>query len=239
MADLSTYQDVIDMVREITQDGDSGYRLISEEHMDIWANECMFEMAEHAEYRDEQVESTLTPGSASISIGGDAIGIWRVEIDDESIYPTTTRDLYQLSRTWQAQTGYPRWYYMDSLRQVGSDNLFLELWPIPSAADDLRVSYTLPGDVLDSGSATEFVMLPLWCVHNLAWGILSKFYAAETRMQNRKAAEFYGIMYEEAKTRLRARSYSKLDLSAQWGAGRKGVPQTDLRQLMPSDGFPV
>jgi len=241
MAELSTYSDVIDFVREIIQDGDSNYRVVSDDDLDIWANETMRELGEYAEYIDgEDTAPAATVASGGvISVEGDPYGVWRVEIEDEAIHPTTSRELYKQSRTWQAQTGRPRWYYRDSVDSYLSDDLKLHLWPLPNATYTIRVITTVPADDLDSASGTDYVMLPLWAVPVLAWGVLSKFYGAETRMVNRGAASLFQMMYDDGMVRLRARSYSRLQRQAFWGGGRKDVVGGDLRQLMPADGFPV
>ncbi len=241
MAELSTYADVTSFVREIIQDGDSNYRVVSDDDLDIWANEVMRELGEYAEYIDgEDVAPAATvAGGGNISIEGDPYGVWRVEIEDEAIPPTTSRELYGMSRTYQQQTGRPRYYYRDGVSNYLSDELELKLWPIPNATYTLRVFTTVPAEDLDSASGTNLVQLPLWAVPVLAWGMLSKFYSAETRMSNRGASAVFGLMYNDGMVRLRVRSYSRLQRKAAWGGGRKSRVGGDLSQLMPADGFPT
>ena len=241
MADLSTYSDIVDAARGLIQDSASDSRLATVAQMDIWANMALYEMAEYAEYIDAYDTEALTGGESQVEIQGDPLGVWRVEIDDEAIYPTTTRDLYRNSRTWQAQTGRPRWYYMDSLRDMQDDDIKLGLWPKVSGSYTLRVTSTVPADELSGTDATGLakrVMLPLWATQGLLWGILYRFYESETRMQNMGASQFYKLMYDDVLVRLRARSFARLNRSASWGEGRKGAPGGDIRQLMPSTGFP-
>jgi hypothetical protein len=238
--DVSSYGDVTAIVRGLVNDDAASSRLITDTQMDLWANTCLYEIAEHSEYR-EVVETDVTVSGTGIwSVEGDPLGIFRVEIDDEKIYPINSRELYRLSRTWQEQTGLPRWYRMDNMRNMESDDLRFELWPTPNAVYDIRIYSTVAADEVDSTTPNEFVMLPRWAVHGLAWGILSKFYESESRMQNLGAAQVYKVMYDQVIDRIKVRSYARLsrDESA-WGAGRKNVVYSDLHQLMPADGFPT
>jgi len=72
------------------------------------------------------------------------------------------------------------------------------------------------------------------------WGILSKFYESESRMQNLKAAKFYRMLFEDMMTRLRVRSYSRLNLQKAYGQGRDTrFPSGDFRLLIPDAGIPI
>jgi len=239
MAELSTYSDIVTLVYSLIQDSATSRRLATTDQIDIWANSRLSEMAEHAEYIDEvATDAGDLTGTTTYTITGTGglMSLWRVEIDDEYIDPTTTRELYQSSRTWQAQTGKPRWYYLDSMNI--DDDIRFGLWPTPSADYDLRAIYTTAADTLDYVSLTDKVMLPIWALSGLVWGILASFYRSESRMQNDATADFYEIMYNDTVTRLRARSYARLNRSKAWGEGRGRKTSGDLRQLLPSSGFP-
>ncbi len=218
-------------------------RLMTTTQLDNWANAVLSELAEHAEYLDEVVVGSTVSGTAKYNVGGggggDALSIWRVEIDDEYIDPTTTKELYGSSRTYQAQTGRPRWYYLDSLRLSTVDDTTVGLWPVPNAVYDLRITLTTAPDALTTALSGNPVMLPLWATPGLLWGILSKFYESESRMQNLKASSFYRMMFDDVMTRLRARSYSRVTRSKAYGEGRGRKTSGDLRQLLPADGFPT
>jgi len=241
MADLSTYGDVVGLFYGLIQDSATSQRLATTDQVGIWANSAMSEMAENAEYVDYVVEPTDIPDitgieTLTITHEGDLMGLWRVEIEDEYIDPTTTGELYGSSRTWQAQTGYPRWYYLDSLR--AGDGMTVGLWPKPASDYDLRLIFTVSGDVLDYATPDERVMLPLWATPGLLWGILYRFYDSESRMQNTKAAQFYKMMYDDMLVRLRARSYARINRFKAYGSARGRKTSGDLRQLLPADGFP-
>ena len=241
MADLSTYGDVVHTVYGMIQDSATNRRLATTDQIDIWANSCLAEMAEHSEYITATMETTLTTGQgASISVtdGNGVMGLVRVEIDDEFIPPTNTRALYSGSRTWQEQTGEPRFYYTDSMRGYTADGLKFGVWPLAGGSYDLRVVYTVVADELSYANSTDKVMLPLWAVPGLVWGILSKFYESESRMQNFDTARFYRMLFVDTMTRLRVRSYSALNRRKAYGEGRTRMSRDDFRQLMPADGFP-
>ena len=236
---MRTYQEIMDVVRELTSDPVGDSRLITDTQMDLWANMCLHEMVEHSEFLEtEETANTTGGGTGAVAITGDPIRVLRVEIEDEAIYPTTTRDLYKLSRTWQAQTGRPRWYYMDSLRDYQSDYLYLNLWPLPNAVYSVRAVVSQAPKELDSTIPTNNVEVPLWATPGLVWGILYRFYEAETRMQSNQASQLFKMMYEDVVDRLKVRSYSKLGRSKAWGSGRRSMPSGDFQELMPSDGFP-
>jgi hypothetical protein len=243
MAYLSTYGDVVDMFYDLIKDSATSQRLATTDQVDVWANAAMSELAEHAEYIDYVVDTvetgTIITGIASISVGsteGDLMGLWRVEIDDDAIYPTTTRELYKSSRTWQAQTGEPRWYYLDSMRD--DDDITVGLWPKPSSNYGLRMIFTTTGDDLDYANKDERVMLPLWAVPGLLWGIMHRFYESESHMQNLKAGQFYKLVYNDFVERVKARSYSRLNRFKAYGEGRGRKVSGDIRNLVPADGFP-
>jgi hypothetical protein len=213
--------------------------------MDLWANTSLSELGEHAEYIDSGNSTTTTLGAgigASISLGsaGGYLGVWRVEIDDEAIYPITTERLYRDNREWQTQRGEPQFYYMDSMATISTnDSINMGVWPLSSGGYKLRVISTVTADVLETASATDKVMLPLWAVPGLVWGILSNFYDSESRMQNPQVSAFYRRLFEDVMTRLKVRSFSRMKFSKAWGEGPARRSIWDASRLFPEDGVPV
>ena len=240
MASLSTYGDVVDFVRSIIKDPSASSRLASAGQMEIWANSAMAEISEHAEYIDYVLETNTSAGTSTVTFAGDPLplDLWRVEIDDKVIYPITTRKLYQSSRTWQTQTGTPRWYYLDSMRTLTNPGVKFGLWPKANGAYKITAFYKVIADELDSDAPTDKVMLPLWAVPGLAWGILSRFYESESRMQNLKTAQFYRTLFEHTMERVRARSFSRQGSWDAYGKGRTRKIPDDFRNLLPAAGFP-
>lgn len=236
MADLSTYSDVIDLVRGLIADSSANSRLATNDQIDIWANSSLAEMTEHAEHIDAvQTVTPMNSGVSKVTLSGGVLGVWRVEIEDEFIDPTTTAILNRSSRKWEQKTGQPRWYYLDSLMVSTTDNYTFGLWPKTSGSYDLRVIYTILPDELTYADRTDKVMLPLWAVPGLVWGILTKFYASESRMQSMKASKFYEIMYNDMVSRLRARSFSRMPGYKAYGEGQSRTTKGSFWELLPSD----
>ena len=239
--DLATYQDVADLVYGLINDNETSQRLMTTSQFEIWCNSALSELSEHAEFVDIESTRTLEIGVGEYAVnGGDAevLNVWRYEIEDEYIDPTTTGKLYKSSRTWQEQSGQPRWYYMDSLRVNTSASVGFGLWPKPNAAYVLRTISTQTPAFVDYANIADKVMLPLWCTQSLVWGVLALFYSSESRLQNTDASKFYRMLFDECMTRLRARSYARLNRSKAYGSGSTKTITGDIRNLLPADGFP-
>jgi len=239
VVDISTWQNVFDLVYATIRDNETDQVLVTKAQIGSWADQCLYEMAEQAMFLDLLVEWNATVDSAEYelnSTGAGTLGLWRMEVDDEVIWPTTRRDLYRDNREWQTRTGQPRWYYLDGLQSdATATGLVVGLHPVPNSTISLRAYLSVVPDAYDSTKMSNRVKLPRWAVPGLVWGILAMVYSAENRIQNDRTAALYRMMYEDTIDRLKVRSFSRSIVSSAYGEGTRKAGMLSWRNLVPSD----
>lgn len=241
MLAVSTWQDVMDLFYAIVQDTEAAQSYFTTARLESWANQCLWEMAEHAQPIDKVIEWTATPGTAAYEInsaGHGSLAVLRVEVDDEQIQPTTVEQLWKGNRDWQQTTGLPRWYYRDRLDEFDTEGIVLRLWPAPDAANDIRAVVAAVPDAVDNDAMGNVVHLPLWAIPGLLWGMLATAYSSETRRQNHGTAAHFRAMYYDVIDRMKGRSAGKLKAQLIYGNGPTGKRGPDWLGLLPPDGIP-
>ncbi len=175
-----------------------------------WAYECLREVAARTHLYDYKMENSGTGGAATVIFGtGSIYGVWRVEIDDEVIYPITAEKLRANDRAWESRSGTARRYVLDEY-QTDLDTYTLRLYEIPAADYDVTVyAYGVPALMSDT-NPTYNVHLPEWFAYSLVWGMLAKAYSADTQMRNEQIAAFFRGLWDDAVMRLRVRSFGRL-----------------------------
>jgi len=240
MINLSSWQDIMDAAFATIGDSEAKQTWVTTDQLESWANQCLWEIAEHSEPVDKVIEWSATIGSAEYEInstGHGTLGLSRVEIDGEAILPTTTDRLQESNQEWRTVTGEPQLYYRDGLAGISDDGLVFGLHPVPDAENDVRAIITVVPDAVDNDSMTDRIMLPLWAVPGLLWGILAIAYSAETRLQNLKTARVFRLLYDDMLGRLKGRSYSRLNRDSVYGYGPITKPRPGYLSLWPTDGI--
>lgn len=241
MLAVSTWQDIVDMFYAAVQDTEASQTWFTKARLESWANECLWEMAEHANPINKVIEWTATPGTSGYEVnsaGHGTLALLRVEIDDEQIPPITVDKLWSKNSNWQQTTGLPRWYYRDYQDEFDTTGLVVQLWPTPDAANDVRVIVSAVPDAVDNDAMDSVIHLPLWAVPGILWGMLASAYTSESRRQNLGTAAHYRRMYYDVIDRLKARSAAKLREQLVYGAGDVGRRGPDWLGLLPPDGIP-
>jgi hypothetical protein len=240
---VSSWQDVLDTFYGIVKDTEAAQTWLTTTQAEAWANQCLAELAEYTLPVDKAIVWAATAGEPQYALnttGSGTLEVKLVEVNDEAIPRTTQRELWASSPTWQEHTGQPRFYYTDGLNGFDSEGLDIAFWPTPETTDSLRVTLAVVPDAVDNAAMTNPVMLPLWAVPGLLWGMLSVAYKAETRLQNLSTAQLFRTMFEDVMERLRMRSYDRVPVRVVFGGGGhgKGYADNDFRRLIPTAGVP-
>ncbi|HUV62945.1 MAG TPA: hypothetical protein VMW24_03550 [Sedimentisphaerales bacterium] len=208
---METWQDIKDFFFPAMQDTETSQTFFTTTQAVNWANGALWEMAQHAEYLDVIQEQNTVDGTSAYSVGPAGefpYAIWRVEIDDEAIRPTTADAFRRSDRTWESNSGKPRFYYTDLFTNASTYRLGL-YWE-PNGVYELRTySYGVPAQVAEDAD-TDKLQVPQWAIYGVLWYMLSEAYSAETRRQNPETAGFYRRLYDDMLDRLRARSNNRL-----------------------------
>ncbi len=210
---METWQDVKDFFFPALQDTETGQRFFTTTQALAWANAGLWELGQHAQYYDLVETQNTADADAAYFYGPDGLppyGLWRVEIDDEAIRPTTIEMVTGLDRTWESRTGQPGFYYLnDSLEAM--DHSQISLWEKPDGIYELRTyAYGVPAQVSDSAD-TDSLQVPQWAIYGVLWYMLSEAFLADTRRQSLDASGFYRMLYDDTLERLQDRANSRLN----------------------------
>ncbi len=243
MDNLSTWQDVLDAFYAITGDTQSGGVWFSAATVESWANQILAEIGEHCDLIEKRISTVTTAGYAEYTFnttGSTTYAVKRVEVDDEKMLPTNKARIAQHDRSWETNTGTPKWFYCDGLTAFDSNGITVGLWPVPGTSDvSLLAVLSVAPESVDNDLGTSEVLLPLWAVPGLLWGMLAMAYSAETRLRNLKTAQVFRLMYDDVLERLRSRSFSKLPRSVAFAGQPSRGHGPGWMQHFPADGFEV
>lgn len=171
------------------------------------AKSCLREIGDRTHCYDMVTSGSLQIGTPVVGTSG--YGVWRVEVDDHVVRPITSDKLRHTDPFWETRSGEPWFYLIDEFSTTPSA-LNIRLYEIPDDDYTYRIyTYGEPSEPSDS-VPTNLIHLPEWFAYALVWGMLAKIYGADTPMRNEEIASFYGMLFEDAVMRLRARSFSRL-----------------------------
>lgn len=243
MENLSTWQDVLDAFYGIAGDTQAGGAWFPAATVESWANQVLVEMGEHCDIIEKVIDTVTVAGTAEYTFnttGHATFGVRRVEVDNEKMIPTDKQRLFRENRSWSTVSGQPKWYYRDGLNDFDEVGLPVALWPNPGTSDVLlRAVLSVAPDAVDNDAGTSEVLVPLWAVPGLLWGMLETAYSAETRLRNLKTAQVFRTMYNDVVNRLRSRSFGRLPRSVAYASRPDRGHGLDWRQRFPADGFEV
>lgn len=219
---METWQDIKDFFFDAVQDRETSQAFFTTTQAVAWANAALWEMAEVTKYYDVTQAQNTAAGTRIYQVGASGmppLGIWRVEIDDEAIRPTTEKTISKDRAKWENRSGIPKFYYLDQANAV-PDRLKLGLYEEPDGIYELRTySYGVPAQVSDSADG-DSLQVPQWAIHGVLWYMLSEAYMAETRRMNMDTSAFYRMLFEGILDRLEARTNNRL--AKRWVAAEGG-----------------
>ena len=223
---MQTWQDIKDFFWSAVQDTEAGQMFFSETQVINWFNGAVVEIGQHAQVLDDIHTEGTVDGTALYDIGGyGALGVWRVEIDDEAIRAITQAALRRSDRDWKTKSGRPKFYYMDDIN-TDPDKTYIGLWEKPNGVYAIRAYYYgEPSEIDEDTLGTARPQIPEWSIYAILWYMLSEAYMAETRRQNFDTAAFYRMLFEDTLDRLQIRTSNRLAKSWVYGSGR--VPMVD------------
>lgn len=204
-----------------------------EDHLlDTWARSVMQVAAERTRYLYKEQAGLISAAVTTVSLPDDAIQLRRIETGDEGrLRPITTGVLYANNRSWQDQTGTPRFYYMDTLSDVDGART-VAFYYTPSALDSYRMFFDSYPDAPSSATPTVELEVPMWCAHFVVYGVLSKCYEADTPVASDELAQVYRGMYDMLLDRLKVQADGRLPKT--WVAGEPSHRALSVREIFPS-----
>jgi len=206
---IVTFADLKSMFYESVRDREDVQSMFQSNQVTYWCNKALAELAENVEFIDEDIMTATVSGTNDYELADDQMRISRVEVDDKKMCPTTTQKLEALDPRWAERPGTPTRYFTDGL-QVVDGTLHIGLWSTPSAVLDVRVSVYGMAHVVSDDDDGQALQVPSWFAYNILWSMLSDAYLAKTNVQNLEASKFYRVLFDDAKRRLRLRSFARL-----------------------------
>lgn len=227
-----TYGDIKDQFDSIFRD--SGRYHLTDAQVDRFANRALREICERARYDDVAEEINSVSGTGEYSVTGDGYDVFRVEYDDEVLWPVTTTELKSSNRTWESRVGRPRFYYLDAITG-DQDALTVGLYEKPNAnlTNGVRVWYhAYPSEAITGafGDLSQ-IDIPEWASGAVVFYMLHLAYITETPMQNLGAAAVYKLMYEDILDRLVKRSRDRHPKN--WVSGAPAGPSIFAINRLP------
>lgn len=200
-----------------------------------WAVDCLREVGERTQCRDLKTVNVGTGGVGTISFSGvEVYGVWRVEVDEVVMRPTTADKLRANDRFWETRAdGVARWYLLDE-QNTDVGTTAIRLYETPASDYNFVVySYGAPATPNDT-YPTYNIHLPEWFAYCLVYGMLAKAFGADTQMRNDEIAAFYNMVFEDAILRLRVRSFGRLKNEWEYSTEEQGIAFSIWDRLPPT-----
>jgi len=230
---VSAYLDVYNSFNEIT--GDTGRYHFDREQVDRFANRALDETCERARYKDTAETINVVADTAVYSATAAGYDIFRVEYEDEILFPITRDQLRHADRDWSSRTGLPKYYYLDEIYST-QDALSVGLWETPgtSVTDGLRLWYH--GVPIAANSASGLTLatvmdIPDWASGAVLYYMLYLAYSADTKVQDFGASALYFMLYEDVLGRLVIRSNDRHPKN--WVSGAPSSPSRSVLNRLP------
>jgi len=231
-----TYGDIIDQYDDITRETSGSRFYLTDDQVDRFANRALNEVCGSTRYFDYPfVANGVADQHAYTLSDNDVYDIFRVEYDDEVLWPITKDHLRHNDRNWSVRSGRPRFYYLDE-HYTTDDDLTVGIWEAPSAnlTNGLRVWTHLHPPVVsseDEQALAATVQIPEWAVGAVLFYMLHLTYLAKTPIQDLDAAEIYRLLYEDIKDRLLRRSRDRQP--KRWVSGAPSSPSLNVLNRLP------
>ena len=229
----TTYADIKDAFFQATGDSEGTNAFFSNAYVERLANTALRKIARAANYYDAIDTGTTSAGTATISATS-SYQVWRVEVDDEALYPITKKELRQRDRRWLDQSGRPRYYYLDE--SLAGETPTVGMFPNPGAAYSYKIfGFGRPIDC-DDDNDSNLVHIPLWAINTVLYSMLADAYAADSYVRNDELASFWRAVYEDHLSRVKMRANEKIP--KYWAVEADSRPQylylgDNLPELVP------
>ncbi|RKX43972.1 MAG: hypothetical protein DRP64_07425 [Verrucomicrobia bacterium] len=228
------YGDIYDDFNDIT--GNGGNYFFADATIDRFANRALEETCERARYKDKAELVNVVGGTAVYPVTSDGYDIFRVEYDDEILYPITREALRHQDRDWATRTGLPRFYYLDEIYASAQNYMTVGLWETPSTSvtNGLRIWYhVVPNAPASTSALTKAVAvdIPEWASSAVLYFMLSLAYKVDTKIQNAGASALYSALYEDVLSRLIIRSNDRQPKT--WTSGSASGPTRNVLNRLP------
>jgi len=228
-----TYGDILDQFDDITRDSSRYY--FTQAQVDRFAARALQEICERARYIDASETIDAVSGTGEYSITGTGYDVFRVEYDDEVLWPVNRDDLRRADRNWETRSGKPRFYYLEEIYGT-QDYLTVGLYEKPSSdlTDGVRVWYH--GVPASPSGTTQLnrlssVKIPEWASGAVLFYMLYLAFTADTKLQSFEAAAVYKLLYEDILGRLVMRSRDRQP--KRWVSGGPSSPTLNVRNRLP------
>ena len=234
-----SYQSIRDQFDDVFGDP-SRYR-IPLAQVDRFAARALVEICERCRYKvhghkqDSVIGQNVYSTSAATSVNPQGYDVFRVEYDDEILWPITTNNLRHQQRNWETASGRPRFYFLD---EVSSSQVYpsVGIWEAPSSVvtDGVTIWYhPYPSSPSSSSGLTLAVPvdIPEWACGAMLFYMLHLAYSADTQMKSPGAAAVYKMLYEDIMDRLQRRSRDNNPKA--WVSGRPASPTLNVMNRLP------
>lgn len=227
---MNTWTDIKAAFDDITRD--SSRIMFSAESVARWANNALQDLCDAGRYIDSEIIADAPSSGVVVSTSAVGYDVWRVEYDDEALYPITRDALRSGDRDWNYRVGRPRFYYLDQTN-TSPDYLFVGIWEKPATNETNAMRlwvHGYPAAPSDASPSTE-IDVPDWAVSAVLFYMLVRAYEADTKIQSFDVAGLYQMMYEDIKERLVIRSKGRDQ--KKWVVGESGRPSINVLNRLP------
>lgn len=202
------------------------------------ANRALEEMCRASRYKDQIVRSNIA-ADTNYYTSSSSYDVTRVEFDDEVLTQTTKEFIRRRDWNWEAQTGLPRWVFLDQIPNTGAaDSIYIGVYPAYGSdlVNGLRVwSHGKPTAVSDSSPSDE-LDIPDWAVGGVLFYMLRQAFMSEVHSkQDFGAAAMYEMLYEDVLDRLVHRANARAP--KRWVSGGSSRRSRHISRRLP-DGIP-
>ena len=232
---MQTWQEIKDLFNGAVGDTEAAHSFFSATQAVNWANKALWEMAEHANPLDVELDFTTSTGTALYSVDGGGqgvLGTWRLEIDDLPARATTRGHLQRANRNWRQLSAIPACYYLDE-PSADPDTYTIGLWPLPSSDIAAKVYLSIVPAAVSDSTPTFSVQVPVWAAPGVLYSMLADAYMSMGKVGDIKVSKFYRMMFEYVLERLRVRSNSRLPVDRSYGSGPSNKRQKTWRDMIP------
>jgi|GEM_PF-6820227 len=217
---------------EAVHDAEGTHAFFSATQVTNWTNKALREMAEATQFYDLQITFNTSSGYPQYALGSNIFNVWRVEVDNRKMEPTTIQRLMETRTNFRARSGRPVAYYLDGVT-TNPDQYQIGLWEKPNATYASRaLAHGMPVAVADDDE-DDNMHVPDWMAYAVLWSVMSDAYKADTRVQNLEASSFYRHVFDDHLNRLKVRSFNKLPKDWHFRESGGGL-KFDMRFNLPA-----
>jgi len=225
------WTDIKNLFWEMMEDTETAQQFFTETQLTNWGNKALQEMSRATRPIDKITSFNTVAESPQYDLGSGVIKVTRVVVDRHRLDAVTEGQLFAGQREWRRVVGVPRLYWVGPF--TDSDSYVFGLHPEPGSVYSSKAYFTKMPDAVSTANDTNRPQVPTWAVYGILWSMLSDAYRAEGRRFNAKASKFFRMLFEDTVSRLRARSFSRLNKD--WAYGHDHPRErASLRSALPN-----